>query len=140
VRAVAAPDSPQEVAALLDVVAEALASPGDTRLVVVVGDLALVRREMGSLMQRFDELLATARGEDPRLDLVVYAGDRSTAGPLWHDGVRCLVGSSSDTAELEAFDIADPQSLDGLGRCRQFPGGALVQLATTPLETIGDAP
>jgi hypothetical protein len=85
-------------------------------------------------MQRFDELLA-AGGEDFGLDLVVYAGDRSTAGPLWHDGVRCLVGSSSDTAELRAFDISDPQSLDGVGRCRRFPGGELVQLATIPLDT-----
>ena len=137
VRAVAAPDRPQEVAALLDVIAEALASPDDARLVVVVGDLALVRRESGSLMKRFDELLA-ASGEDSGLDLVVYAGDRSTAGPLWHDGVRCLVGSSSDTAELKAFDIADPQSL---ARCRQvdvgtFPAVNSFKLATIPLDTI----
>jgi hypothetical protein len=144
VRAVAAPDSPQDVSALLDVVAEALASPGDARLVVVVGDLALVRRELGSLTERFDELLGAAGGDDPGIDLIVYAGDRSTAGPLWHDGVRCLVGSSSDAAELSAFDIADLRSLDVVGRCRRFPGGELVQLATSssPLETIliGDAP
>jgi hypothetical protein len=144
VRAVAAPDSPQDVSTLLDVVAEELASPGDARLVVVVGDLALVRRELGSLTERFDELLGAASGDDPGIDLIVYAGDRSTAGPLWHDGVRCLVGSSSDAAELSAFDITDLRSLDVVGRCRRFPGGELVQLATSssPLETIliGDAP
>jgi S-DNA-T family DNA segregation ATPase FtsK/SpoIIIE len=146
VRAVAAPDSPQDMSALLDLVAEALdrASPDDARLVVVVGDLGLVRRDLGPLTERFDDLLAATSGEDSGIDLIVYAGDRSTAGPLWHDGVRCLVGSSSDAAELSAFDIADLRSLDGVGRCRRFPGGELVQLATRsdPLETIliGDAP
>jgi hypothetical protein len=148
VRAVAAPDSPQDMSALLDVVAEALGrdrtSPDDARLVLVVGDLALVRRELGSLEERFDELLAAAVGEDSGIDLVVYAGDRSTAGQLWHEGVPCLVGSSSDVAELSAFGIADLRPLEIVGRCRRFPGGELVQLASTsvPLEAIliGDEP
>ncbi len=144
-RAVAAPDDPGDMAALLDVVAEALdhPSPDVARLVIVISDLAQARRELGPLEARFDELLAVANREDSGIDLIVYAGDRSTAGPLWHDGVRCLVGSSSDTAELDAFDITDPTSLDGVGRCRRLPGGDLVQLATSsvPLETIllGDA-
>jgi hypothetical protein len=147
VGSVAAPDSPQEVSAFLDVVAEALrpgkGPPDAARLVVVIGDLLLLRRELGPLEARFDELLAGATSEDSGIDLIVYAGDRSTAGPLWHDGVRCLVGSSNDTAELGAFGIADPRSLDCVGRCRRFPGGELVQLAvsSTSLEATltGDA-
>jgi hypothetical protein len=146
-RSIAAPDDPQDVSALLDVVAEALrpgkASPDAARLVVVIGDLPLLRRELGPLEARFDELLAGAISKDSGIDLIVYAGDRSTAGPLWQDGVRCLVGSSNDTAELGAFGIEDPRSLDGVGRCRRFPGGELVQLAVSSasLEAIlaGDA-
>jgi hypothetical protein len=148
VRAVAAPDSPQDMSALLDLVAEALGrdrtSADDARLVLVIGDLAMVRRELGSLEERFDELLTAAAGEDSGIDLVVYASDRSTAGPLWHEGVPCLVGSSSDAAELSAFGITDLRPLEIVGRCRRFPGGELVQLASSsvPLEAIliGDEP
>jgi hypothetical protein len=58
--------------------------------------------------------------------------------------VPCLVGSSSDAAELSAFGITDLRPLEIVGRCRRFPGGELVQLASTsaPLGAglMGDEP
>lgn len=135
VRLVAAPDDPGEMSALLDEIAAALrpvenAGPIDPAvLLVVIGDLAKVRRGLAHLEARFDELLAAAR-PGSGVDVIVYAGDRSTVGPLWHPDVSYLVGSSSDVVELSELGVTDPAALDGVGRCRRFPGGELVQLAS----------
>ena len=111
-----------------------------SRLVVVIGDIGHVRlRLTGQLRSRFDDVLAAAARSDSGVDVIAYASDLAGAGPFGEHVAQCIVGASSDSTELAALGVDDPAELEGIvGRCRWFPEGALVQLASAevPVENL----
>jgi DNA segregation ATPase FtsK/SpoIIIE, S-DNA-T family len=147
---VVAPDRTDMVTAALDeIVAElqrcssttAAARHGAPRMVVLIGDLVDLRRRYVDqpLGARIDEVLTRAAAANSGVDLVAAAADLEGAGPFAAEASSSLVGASSDLRELAALGVDQPGDLDGIvGRCRSFPGGALVQVATTdtPIETL----
>jgi S-DNA-T family DNA segregation ATPase FtsK/SpoIIIE len=146
---VVSPDNAAEVEAALDeIVAElthltaAGAVPSDgPQLVVIVSDIVHLRRHHASqpLGARIDEVLSAAAHQRSGVDVVVYAADLDGAGPIGTLASSRLVGASSNHHELLALGVDRPGELDSVvGRCRSFPGGGLVQLATadTTVETL----
>ena len=147
--AVADGDRTEELAATLDEIDRRLAAPpapsasapGEgPRLVVMIGDLAQLRRQLADteLLSRLDMVLSAACTDDPRLDVVAYASELASVGSFADLAPRRLVGTCSDPNELATLGIERPAELEGVvGRCRSQPDGDLVQLAmpTAPLET-----
>jgi hypothetical protein len=144
---VVAPDRPGEVSAALDdIVAElerctstttstsSSAGTSGSQMVVLIGDLVDLRRRYAGqpIGDRLDEVLARAAVADSGVDVVAAASQLEGAGSFTAAAASVLVGASSDLAELAALGIDRPSDLDGIvGRCRSFPGGDLVQVATS---------
>ena len=134
-----------EIEAELDRVAGAgpAASPDPPRLVVVVADLALLRRHVAAdaLGSRIDAVFERAARDDSGVDVIAYAGDLDGAGPFGEVASQRLVGASSDLDDLARLGVHSASDLEGVaGRCRWFPSGELVQLALPDeeLETMLD--
>lgn len=143
VRAIS-PDRTDEVEAVFREIETDLARhapDGRPRTVLLIDDLVQLRRHvaghpLGSLI---DAVLSTANRVDAGVDVIAYAGDLAGAGPFALAASRRVVGTSSDDRDLSALGVERPADLDGIvGRCRTFPGGDLVQLATseTPVDTL----
>ncbi len=141
---IVAPDQRAEVTAALDDIDEELkreaatstaAAPGSgPRTVVLIGDLVDLRRRYAnqSVAPRIDDVVTRAAAAGSGIDVVAAAAELDGAGPFAHEASSCLVGASSDHAELASLGVDRPGDLDGIvGRCRAFPGGDLAQMATT---------
>jgi DNA segregation ATPase FtsK/SpoIIIE, S-DNA-T family len=147
---VIAPDRPDDVAAVLDEIETELqrcsstpdpAGPGRPRMLVLIGDLVDLRRRYADqpLGSRLDDVLPRAAAAGSGVDVVAAAAELDGAGPFAAVASSLLVGASSDLRDLAALDVDQPSDLDGVaGRCRSFPGGDLMQVATTdtPIETL----
>ncbi len=144
---VVAPDRDDDVADALDEIDEELnrrtsaTGVDGPRTVVLIGDLARLRGPYidQPLGRRIDDVLSRATAEDAGVDVVAWAAELDGGGPFATSATRRLVGASSNTDELRALGVEQPNELDGInGRCRWFPDGGLVQLATsdTPTETL----
>ena len=91
------------------------------------------------LGSRIDDVLARATAAAAGVDVIAWAVELDGAGPFAAGATRRLVGASSNHDDLRALGVERPGELDGVsGRCRSFPDGGLVQLATagTPTETL----
>ncbi len=154
---IVAPELPDDVAdALAEIDAELLRRPSDggadgPRTVVLIDDLVHLRARYTDqpLGPRIDDVLTRATAGAAGIDVIAWAVELDGAGPFAASATRRLVGASSNHDELRALGVERPGELDGVsGRCRSFPDGGLVQLATaaTPTETllarraIGEAP
>jgi len=102
------------------------------RMVVFIGDLSLLRRQVSDarLRARLDDVLAAASRAGSGLDVVAYASDLDSAHPLVDSTIARLVGGSSDRAVDEVLGVEAPAG-DERARCRSFPGGDVIQLATS---------
>jgi hypothetical protein len=144
------PDRSDDVAEALEEIGAELDRCADTdaadahdrpRTVLLIGDLVHLRRRyadqrVGVLV---DEIVTRAAAPGSGVDVVAAAADLDGAGPFAAAATHALVGASSDVRELAALGVEHPSDLDGIvGRCRSFPDGELVQLATTdaPIETL----
>ena len=141
------PDRDDDVAGMLDEIDAELirrASDGDAdgpRTVVLIRDLVELRRQYTdhALGPRIDDVLARATAEAGSVDVVAWAAELDGAAPLAASATLRLVGASSNHDELRSLGVDRPGELDGVtGRCRSFPDGGLVQLATAghPIETL----
>jgi hypothetical protein len=138
---IVAPDRPDDVHAALDEISAELdrraaaaldAASDGLRLVVLIGDLVLLRRRYleHSLGARLDDVLARAAVVDAGIDVIAWASELDGAGAFATDASSLLVGASSDHRELAELGVDQPSDLDGVvGRCRSFPSDDLVQLA-----------
>jgi hypothetical protein len=103
-------------------------------MVVVISDLVSLRRRYAGepLGARIDEVLARAAPDGSGVDVIAGAADLDAAGPFADAATSRLVGASSDDRELARLGVELPGDLDRVvGRCHSFPGGDLVQLATS---------
>jgi S-DNA-T family DNA segregation ATPase FtsK/SpoIIIE len=154
---IVAPEQADEVADALDEMdAELLRRTSDIgtagpRTVVLIDDLVHLRARYTDepLGPRIDDVLTRATAGAAGIDVIAWAVELEGAGPFAASATRRLVGASSNHDELRALGVERPGELDGVsGRCRSFPDGGLVQLATSaaPTETllarrtIGEAP
>jgi hypothetical protein len=144
---VVAPDQGDDVADALDEIdaelGRRLIGTGDDgpRTVVLIDDLVRLRGRYADqpLGSRIDDVLTRATDETAGVDVVAWAGELDGAGPFAASATRHLVGASSNHVELRALGVERPGELEGVrGRCRSFPDGGLVQLATagTSTETL----
>jgi DNA segregation ATPase FtsK/SpoIIIE-like protein len=146
---IVAPDQADEVAAALDEIdAEVTRRANDSttgadgpRTVVLIDDLVHLRRCYADqpLGSRIDDVLTRATAGAGDVDVVAWVVELDGAGPFAANATRRLVGASSHHDELRALGVERPAELDRVrGRCRSFPDGGLVQLATadTPAETL----
>ena len=144
---VIAPDQPDDVADALDEIDAELTrrasggGTGDPRTVVLIDDLVQLRGRYTDqpLGLRIDDVLTRAAAE--AVDVVAWAAELDGAGPFAASATRRLVGASSNHDELRSLGVDRPGELDGVtGRCRSFPDGGLVQLATagTSIESLLD--
>ncbi len=143
---VVAPDQADEVGAALDEIDTELARTADAqvdgddgpRTVVLINDLVHLRRRYADhpLGARIDDTLMAATVDGAGIDVVASASELDEAGPFATAATHRLVGASSSHDELLALGVQRPAELDGIaGRCRSFPDGALVQLATSDSAT-----
>jgi len=114
---------------------------GGPRTVVLIDDLVQLRGRYTDqpLGARIDDVLTRATAAAAGIDVIAWAVELDGAGPFAASATRRLVGASSNHDELGALGVERPGELDGVsGRCRSFPDGGLVQLATTdtPTETL----
>jgi hypothetical protein len=141
------PDQADDVAGAIDEIdAELIRHTSGTgadgpRTVVLIDDLVQLRRRYTDqpLGARIDDVLTRATAGVGGVDVVAWAVELGGAGPFATSATRRLVGASSHHDELRALGVDRPGELDGVrGRCRSFPDGGLVQLATadTPTETL----
>jgi hypothetical protein len=141
------PDQADDVAGAIDEIdAELIRHTSGTgadgsRTVVLIDDLVQLRRRYADqpLGSRIDDVLTRATAGVGGVDVVAWAVELGGAGPFATSATRRLVGASSHHDELRALGVDRPGELDGIrGRCRSFPDGGLVQLATadTPTETL----
>jgi len=152
---VVAPDQIEEIIDALDDIEavidrtqqDGVAEAAGSRLVVLISDLAQLRRQYAEheLTARIDDVLAAAGAANSGVDVLAYTAELDGAGPFAMAAPRRLIGASSSRSELSALDVDDSSDLDAVvGRCRSFPGGDLVQLAMsdstleTHLEGRGD--
>ena len=144
---IVAPEQADEVADALDELdAELIRQTSNSRddgprTVVLINDLVHFRERYADqpLGARIDEVLTRAVAGTAGVDVVAWAVELDGAGPFGARVTRRLVGASSNHDELQALGVERPGELDGVsGRCRSFPGGGLVQLATadSPTETL----
>jgi hypothetical protein len=144
---VVAPEQADDVADALDEIdAELIRRTNDSgadgpRTVVLIDDLVQLRGRYTDqpLGPRIDDVLTRATAGKAGIDVIAWAVELDGAGPFAASATRRLVGASSNHDELLALGVERPGELDGVsGRCRSFPGGGLVQLATTdtPTETL----
>jgi hypothetical protein len=119
--------------------------------VVLIDDLVHLRERCTDqpLGPRIDDVLTRATAGAAGIDVIAWAVELDGAGPFAASATRRLVGASSNHDDLRVLGVERPSELDGVsGRCRSFPDGGLVQLATsaTPTEAllarraIGEAP
>jgi S-DNA-T family DNA segregation ATPase FtsK/SpoIIIE len=141
---VVAPDQGDDVADALDEIdaelGRRLIGTGDDgpRTVVLIDDLVRLRGRYADqpLGSRIDDVLTRATDETAGVDVVAWAGELDGAGPFAASATRHLVGASSNHVELRALGVERPGELEGVrGRCRSFPDGGLVQLATASTST-----
>ena len=141
------PDRADDVARALDeidaeLIHRANGSDADgSRTVVLIGDLVELREQYAyhALGPRIDEVLARAAAGAGAVDVIAWAAELDGAGPFAASATHRLVGASSNHDELRSLGVDRPGELDGVtGRCRSFPDGGLVQLATpgSPIETL----
>jgi hypothetical protein len=109
--------------------------------VVLIDDLVHLRALYADqpLGIGIDDVLTRATTGPAGLDVIAWAVDLEGAGPFATSVTRRLVGASSNHDELRALGVERPGELDVVtGRCRSFPDGSLVQLATAagPTETL----
>ncbi|MGE5211368.1 MAG: hypothetical protein ACM3MM_08875 [Acidobacteriota bacterium] len=141
------PDQADDVAGAIDEIdAELIRHTSGTgadgsRTVVLIDDLVQLRRRYADqpLGSRIDDVLTRATAGVGGVDVIAWAVELGGAGPFATSATRRLVGASSHHDELRALGVDRPGELDGVrGRCRSFPDGGLVQLATadTPIETL----
>ena len=131
-------DDADEIADALDEIEAELSRQGTggadgPRTVVLIDDLVRLRERLVDLPlgPRFDDVLARAAAGSGGVDVVAWTSELAGAGPFAASATRRLVGASSNHDELRALDVERPGELDGItGRCRAFPHGGLVQLAT----------
>jgi len=144
---IVAPEQADDVADALDEIdAELIRRTNDSgadgpRTVVLIDDLVQLRGRYTDqpLGPRIDDVLTRATAGAAGIDVVAWAVELDGAGPFAASATRRLVGASSNHDELRALGVERPGELDGVsGRCRSFPDGGLVQLATTdtPTETL----
>ena len=144
---VVAPEQADDVAAALDEIDTELtrrtsdSDAGGPRTVVLIDDLVQLRGRYidQPLGPRIDDVLTRAAAGAAGVDVVAWAVELDGAGPFGTSATRRLVGASSNHDELRALGVERPGELDGVtGRCRSFPDGGLVQLATagTSTETL----
>ena len=110
-------------------------------MVLLIGDLVHLRRRHADqpLGARIDEVVTRAAAAGSGVDVVAAVADLDGAGGFAAVAAHRLVGASSDLRALAALGIEHPSDVDGIvGRCRSFPDGEFVQLATTdvPIETL----
>jgi hypothetical protein len=104
------------------------------RTVLLIGDLVQLRRRYAGqpVGARIDEIITHAAATGSGVDVVAAATDLDGAGPFAAVAQNLLVGASSDHRDLATLGVEESSDLDGIvGRCRSFPDGDLVQLATT---------
>jgi hypothetical protein len=141
------PDQADDVSNALDEIdAELTRQPSADRAhgprpVLVINDLVELRERHARepLGLRIDDVLARAAAGSDGVDVIAWTSDLGGAGPFAASATRRLVGASSNHDELRALGVERPGELDGIaGRCRSFPDGCLVQLATadTAVETL----
>jgi hypothetical protein len=144
---VVAPDQQDDVADTLDEIDDELTrrtndgTADGPRTVVLIDDLVQLRARHAdhALGPRIDDVLTRATAGSAGVDVIAWAADLDGGGPFAARATRRLVGASSNHDELRALGVERPGELDGVsGRCRSFPDGGLVQLATTstPIETL----
>ena len=144
---IVAPEQAGDVADALDeldaeLIRRASNRPDDgPRTVVLIDELVHFRERYTDqpLGARIDDVLTRAAAGAAGIDVVAWAVELDGAGPFGASATRRLVGASSNHDELRSLGVERPGELDGVsGRCRSFPGGDLVQLATTdtPIETL----
>lgn len=144
---VVAADRPDAVEQLLDDIVHEVErradGPGgaDPQLVVVVSDLVDLRRRFAEtpLGERIDVVLADSLAHGSGVDVIAYVSDTVEGGAYSALATRRLVGACTDWADMVRLGVEQPAELDGIvGRCRSFPGGDLVQVATSdvPFETL----
>ncbi len=103
-------------------------------LVVLINDLAHVRRRCVDrlIADRIDTVLTRAAAPDSGVDVIASVAELDGAGPFAAATPQRLVGASSDHGELASLGVDRPSELEGIiGRCRSFPDGDLVQIATS---------
>jgi S-DNA-T family DNA segregation ATPase FtsK/SpoIIIE len=139
---VVAPDQADDVADALDEIdaeSNRRASGADgPRTVVLIDDLVQLRARYADhpLGARIDDVLTRATVGSAGVDVVAWAHELDGAGPFAANAAHRLVGASSNHDELRALGVERPHELDGVrGRCRSFPDGGLVQLATADTST-----
>jgi hypothetical protein len=131
---VTGPDDETQVAAVMERVAAHLAQPTGPPLLLMIHDVAQVRRTAARarIEHRVEQVLAAATIEGPRVNVVASATDVGAAGPLGPSLGRRLVGavaagSDSPLGELEHLLAGAP-----VGRCVHLPDGDVVQLPIAP--------
>ena len=141
---VVAPQQADDVAGALDEIdAELTRRTSDSdadgpRTVMLIDDLVQLRGRYidQPLGPRIDDVLTRAAAGAAGVDVVAWAVELDGAGPFGASATRRLVGASSNHDELRALGVERPGELDGVsGRCRSFPDGGLVQLATASTST-----
>lgn len=144
---IVAPEQADDVADALDEIdAELLRRSSDggaagPRMVALIDDLVHLRERYTDqpLGLVIDDVLTRSTAAAAGIDVIAWAVELDGAGPFAASATRRLVGASSNHDELRALGVERPGELDGVnGRCRSFPGGGLVQLATaaTPTEAL----
>lgn len=125
-RLVVAPDDSAAVTALIEVMTAAVdAPPADPVLVVIVDDLGHLRERARAdgLLEALDAILASAADAVGRVAIVTVARSDDAVDALASAGGKLvgLAGGADDTLDHSAAPA---------GRCRTWPTGDLVQLAT----------
>jgi hypothetical protein len=125
-RLVVAPDDSAAVTALIEVVTAAVGAPRtDPTLVVLIDDLGQFRERARAdhLLESLDAALATATAAVGRVALVTVARSQTAVDALDSVGLRLVGGAGGADDTLETVGLP-------VGRCRTWPTGDLVQLAT----------
>ncbi len=122
------PERDDDVTALVALLAEPRAV-ADPTLVVLIDDVGRLRTHAAAAGRgaELDAALGDAAVR-ARCAIVAVARSIDAPGPLLTPGSQRYVGTMADPAEAHRLGVSLP--VDGpRGRCRQVPGGQLVQLA-----------